>query len=91
MDSGHCAYLPEFQTVIAVAWLDHLWEPSCVLAPVELAGVDYHASNRGAVAAYPLCSGMNHDVCAVCDGASIETAGAECVVDLAYLSQLSCG
>lgn len=53
-----------------------------MLAPVELAAVDDHTADGGAVAADPLGRGMDDDVGAVVDGADEEATGSECVVNL---------
>ena len=55
-------------------------------APVELARVDEDAGDGGAVAADPLCGGVDDDVGAVLDGTDEVAAGAKGVVDLALLA-----
>ena len=59
-----------------------MWEALGVLAPVELAAVYDNATNGGAVASYPFCSGVYDDVGAVIDRAAEVTTCAEGIVDL---------
>lgn len=53
--------LPELEAVVPSRRLDHLWEPLCVLAPVEFAGVDHDTADRGAVTSDPLGCRVDDD------------------------------
>ena len=60
-----------------------------MLAPVEVAGVNNHSADCGAVPADPLSGRVDDDVCAVVYGSAEVTACAEGVVDLASVSGAS--
>ena len=68
--------------MVALGRVVHLWEALGVLAPVELAAVYDDATNGGAVASYPFCSGVHDDVGTVIDRAAEVTTRAEGIVDL---------
>lgn len=61
--------------------LDELREPTSVGRPVELAAVDHHAADGGAVAAYPFGRTVHDDIRSVFDGSAEEPAGCEGVID----------
>jgi hypothetical protein len=77
--------------VVALGGLDKLWEARGVLAPVELAAVDDHAADGGAVAADPLGCAFDDNVCAVVNGAGEVAASTEGVVNLCTNRMISHG
>lgn len=75
--------VPELQAVITVRRFDHLGEALAILAPVEVAGIDNHSTNGGAVSTDPFGCGVQHNICAVVNGTAIVAPGAKGIVDLA--------
>lgn len=59
-----------------------------MLAPVELARVDYDASEGCAVTSDPFCSRVDDDIRSVLDGLDEVSSSTECVVNL-YLSDFA--
>jgi len=78
-ESGRADGIGEGNTVVAGVGSGDIAELAAGL-PVKLAAVHDDAAQGGAVAADELGGGVNHDVCAVLDGAN-QVRGAEGVVD----------
>lgn len=68
--------------MVSLGWLNELGETSTVFAPVELSTVNYHTSNRGAVATDPLCCTVDDNVGTVVNGTNKVTTRTKGVVDL---------
>lgn len=73
---------PEFQAMVSRRWLNKLWESSSILAPVELAAIDDHATNGGAMSSNPFCCTVDDNVGTIVDGAAEVTTSSKCVINL---------
>lgn len=74
--------LPELQTMVSLGWLNELGETGAVFAPVELSTVNYHTSNRGAVATDPLCCTVDDNVGTVINRTNKVTTRTKGVINL---------